>query len=130
MLIGHTVGITRMILDFVYPSPRCGEEDVRPGVVAGIHFTYFSVLLLGLSWVVCLVGSLLTEAPSRSAVSVGAPAPFRDCIIVNTRASLALLVLQLRGLTVWTTDKIEPPPKELDSLPESNRDPSGNISNL
>nr|XP_022320873.1 sodium/glucose cotransporter 5-like [Crassostrea virginica] len=97
MLIGHTVGITRMILDFVYPSPRCGEEDVRPGVVAGIHFTYFSVLLLGLSWVVCLVGSLLTEAPSRSA---------------------------LRGLTVWTTDKIEPPPKELDSLPESNRDPS------
>ena len=50
--------------------------------------------------------------------------------IVNTRAWLALLVLQLRGLTVWTTDKIEPPPKELDSLPESNRDPSGYISNL
>ena len=91
MLIGHTVGITRMILDFVYPSPRCGEEDVRPGVVAGIHFTYFSVLLLGLSWVVCLVGSLLTEAPSRSAVSVGAPAPFRDCITQS-------ILLPIQGL--------------------------------
>ncbi|XP_061184171.1 sodium/mannose cotransporter SLC5A10-like [Saccostrea echinata] len=85
MLIGHAVGITRMILDFIYPSPKCGEPDTRPSVVADIHFTYFSVLLLGLSWTVCLIVSAFTKAPSRKA---------------------------LKGLTVWTTDKIGPRPQE------------------
>ncbi|XP_048772568.1 sodium/glucose cotransporter 4-like isoform X2 [Ostrea edulis] len=85
MLIGHVIGVTRMILDFVYPSPKCGEEDTRPSVVADIHFTYFSVLLLGLSWAVCLTVSLLTKAPPRKA---------------------------LKGLTFWTTEKIGPRPNE------------------
>lgn len=71
MVIGHSVGISRMVLDFIYPSPKCGEPDTRPGVVANIHFTYFSVLVLGLSWVVCLFVSLFTKAPSKDAVRLG-----------------------------------------------------------
>lgn len=71
MVIGHSVGISRMVLDFIYPSPKCGEQDTRPGVVANIHFTYFSVLVLGLSWAVCLFVSLFTKAPSKDAVRLG-----------------------------------------------------------
>lgn len=71
MVIGHSVGISRMVLDFIYPSPKCGEQDTRPGVVANIHFTYFSVLVLGLSWVVCLFVSLFTKAPSKDGVRLG-----------------------------------------------------------
>lgn len=100
MLIGHTVGITRMILDFIYPSPNCGEVDTRPGVVANIHFTYFSVLVLGISWIVCLFVSLVSKASSKEA---------------------------LRGLTFWTTDKILPPPKGVDLENETNYDPSESI---
>lgn len=71
MVIGHSVGISRMVLDFIYPSPKCGKQDTRPGVVANIHFTYFSVLVLGLSWAVCLFVSLFTKAPSKDAVRLG-----------------------------------------------------------
>ncbi|XP_065933237.1 sodium/mannose cotransporter SLC5A10 [Magallana gigas] len=100
MVIGHSVGISRMVLDFIYPSPKCGEQDTRPRVVANIHFTYFSVLVLGLSWAVCLFVSLFTKAPSKDA---------------------------LRGLTFWTTDKLLPPPKGVDLEAETNYDPSESI---
>lgn len=58
-----------MVLDFVYPSPGCGKEDDRPGVVKYIHFTYFSAILLVLAAVVILLVSFVTEAPDRRKVS-------------------------------------------------------------
>lgn len=58
-----------MVLDFVYPSPGCGKEDDRPGVVKYIHFTYFSAILLVLAAVVILLVSFVTEAPDRMKVS-------------------------------------------------------------
>lgn len=58
-----------MVLDFVYPSPGCGKEDDRPGVVKYIHFTYFSAIPLVLAAVVILLVSFVTEAPDRMKVS-------------------------------------------------------------
>uniref|UniRef100_K1RFI5 Sodium/myo-inositol cotransporter 2 n=1 Tax=Magallana gigas TaxID=29159 RepID=K1RFI5_MAGGI len=68
LLIGHLVGLTRMVLDFVYPSPGCGKEDDRPGVVKYIHFTYFSAILLVLAAVIILLVSFVTEAQDRRKV--------------------------------------------------------------
>lgn len=70
LLIGHLVGLTRMVLDFVYPSPGCGKEDDRPGVVKYIHFTYFSAILLVLAAVIILLVSFITEAQDRRKVSL------------------------------------------------------------
>ncbi|XP_062603666.1 sodium/mannose cotransporter SLC5A10-like [Saccostrea cucullata] len=85
LLIGHIAGITRMVLDFVYPSPGCGKVDDRPAIVKDIHFTYFSGILLVLAAVVILLVSLVTERPSME---------------------------KLKGLTFWTSEPIRPRSKE------------------
>jgi hypothetical protein len=35
-MIGMVVGIIRMILDFVFYEPPCGEEDTRPGFIKNV----------------------------------------------------------------------------------------------
>ncbi|RUS87246.1 hypothetical protein EGW08_004998 [Elysia chlorotica] len=61
VVCGQTVGITRLVLDFVYPSPACGQEDDRPGIVANVHFTYFSIIVFGVTSVVAVLVSLATK---------------------------------------------------------------------
>lgn len=65
MVVGQVSGLIRMVLDFVYPSPGCGQPDLRPAVVAKVHFTYFSALLLVLTALVVVFISLL-EKPQRN----------------------------------------------------------------
>ncbi|XP_044156719.1 sodium/glucose cotransporter 4-like [Bufo gargarizans] len=62
LLIGLVVGVIRMIMDFVYVAPNCGEEDTRPSVLKDVHYLYFAILLFGLTSVVCIVISLCTKA--------------------------------------------------------------------
>ncbi|XP_071983634.1 sodium/glucose cotransporter 4 [Engystomops pustulosus] len=62
LLIGLVVGLTRMIMDFVYRAPNCGEEGTRPSVLKNVHYLYFAILLFGLTSVVCIVISLCTKA--------------------------------------------------------------------
>lgn len=69
LAIGLTVGIIRMVLDFVYPEPLCFEEDNRPSVLKHVHYLYFSTMLSFLSLVVVLVVSLATEKPKPEQVS-------------------------------------------------------------
>ena len=37
-MIGLLSGLIRMILDFIYIEPSCGEEDNRPGIVKNVYF--------------------------------------------------------------------------------------------
>ncbi|XP_073499615.1 sodium/glucose cotransporter 4 isoform X1 [Phyllobates terribilis] len=62
LLIGLLVGLIRMIMDFVYIAPNCGEEDTRPSVLKNVHYLYFAILLFGLTSVICIVISLCTKA--------------------------------------------------------------------
>lgn len=61
ILIGHMFGIARMVLDFAFPAPHCGEPDTRPAIVANLHYTYFSQLLIIFTAIVIVVISLLTK---------------------------------------------------------------------
>ncbi|XP_038054726.1 sodium/glucose cotransporter 4-like [Patiria miniata] len=61
LMVGLVVGMVRMILDFVYAAPSCGEEDTRPGIVADVHYLYFGILLFVISFVVTIVVSLFTK---------------------------------------------------------------------
>ncbi|XP_067661589.1 sodium/myo-inositol cotransporter 2-like isoform X1 [Haliotis asinina] len=63
--VGQVVGICRLVLDFVYPSPGCGNVDNRPSVVSKVHFTYFSGIVLCVTTIVAVTVSLMTEEPDK-----------------------------------------------------------------
>ena len=44
LMIGLLSGLIRMILDFVYIEPSCGEEDNRPGIVKNVSLCSFNFL--------------------------------------------------------------------------------------
>ncbi|KAM9691111.1 sodium/glucose cotransporter 4 isoform 2-T2 [Dama dama] len=60
LLFGLVVGLLRMILEFCYPAPACGEEDRRPAVLKDFHYLYFALLLCVLTAVVIVTVSLCT----------------------------------------------------------------------
>ncbi|XP_069569537.1 sodium/myo-inositol cotransporter 2 isoform X2 [Brachyistius frenatus] len=78
LAIGLTVGCIRMLLDFIYPTPLCYEEDDRPGVLKYVHYLYFSMLLSIITLAVVVVVSLATEEPKPEQVKP-LSGPLRRC---------------------------------------------------
>lgn len=74
MMVGFAVGITRMILDFSYPTPSCidAAKDTRPPIIKKLlfHYFYVALLLFALTAIVCIVISLLTEPLDDELVSL------------------------------------------------------------
>ncbi|XP_068098155.1 sodium/glucose cotransporter 4-like [Hyperolius riggenbachi] len=62
LVIGLVVGFIRMVMDFVYQAPSCGQEDTRPSVLKNVHYLYFAILLFGLTCIICIVISLCTPS--------------------------------------------------------------------
>ncbi|MEE6497864.1 hypothetical protein FKM82_002898 [Ascaphus truei] len=84
LMVGLVVGLARMILEFVYPFPRCGVPDERPSVLKDIHYLHFAIILCALTVGVVVGVSLLTEPPLQS---------------------------QLKNLTWWTLSPGRTPPE-------------------
>ncbi|XP_033643103.1 sodium/myo-inositol cotransporter 2-like [Asterias rubens] len=63
LMCGLAVGITRMILDFIYEKPACGMMDERPLVVQKLqfHYMYFALLLFGITCIVAICISYATR---------------------------------------------------------------------
>ena len=72
IMVGHTCGVIRMVLDFVYPAPLCGEVDTRPLVVSQVHYTYFSQMNLVLTALVMVAVSFMTKPGKESQVHIHA----------------------------------------------------------
>ena len=68
LMVGLSVGVVRMILDFVYPEPGCGEVDDRPLVVARIHYMYFALMLCVLTGITVVTISYAGKRPDPSKV--------------------------------------------------------------
>ncbi|XP_012945861.2 sodium/glucose cotransporter 4, partial [Aplysia californica] len=98
VICGQATGIIRLVLDFIYPSPGCGEEDTRPSVVSGVHFTYFSIIVFMVTVIIAVGVSLLTKPQAR---------------------------MELENLTFWTFRKRDVPEVvyEVNSNTESRTDP-------
>uniref|UniRef100_H3ASN8 Sodium/mannose cotransporter SLC5A10 n=1 Tax=Latimeria chalumnae TaxID=7897 RepID=H3ASN8_LATCH len=92
LMVGLVVGLTRMIMEFVYPSPRCGIYDPRPPVLKNVHYLHFAIILCALTVVVVVVVSLLTDPPMES---------------------------QIKNLTWWTISKERPKPAYLGDTHEN-----------
>ena len=68
LMVGLVVGVTWMLLNFVYVEPLCGQPDTRPAIVARIHYMYFAMFLFGTSSATMVVVSLLTKPPADDQV--------------------------------------------------------------
>nr|XP_061790849.1 sodium/glucose cotransporter 4-like [Nerophis lumbriciformis] len=62
LMAGLVVGLIRMILEFSYEVPACGEPDLRPALLVRVHYLYFAILLMALSCLVIVAVSLATPA--------------------------------------------------------------------
>ncbi|XP_054995640.1 sodium/glucose cotransporter 4-like [Sorex araneus] len=60
LLFGLAVGLVRLILEFAYQAPACGEADGRPALLRDVHYLYFALLLCGLTAAVIMAVSLCT----------------------------------------------------------------------
>ncbi|XP_057891177.1 sodium/myo-inositol cotransporter 2 [Melospiza georgiana] len=69
LLLGLLLGGVRLVLDFIYPEPQCGQPDTRPGVVRHMHYLYFSMVLGATTSLTVLLVSLATEPPAPEQIS-------------------------------------------------------------
>ncbi|XP_078617965.1 sodium/glucose cotransporter 4-like [Branchiostoma floridae x Branchiostoma japonicum] len=60
LMSGLVVGLIRLVMDFAYGSPGCGEPEFRPAVLWRVHFLYFAMILFAVSAIVMVVVSLFT----------------------------------------------------------------------
>ncbi|KAM4871307.1 sodium/glucose cotransporter 4 [Thomomys bottae] len=60
LVFGLAAGVVRMILEFSYPAPACGEVDKRPALLKDFHYLYFALFLCGLTAIVIVTISLCT----------------------------------------------------------------------
>ncbi|XP_053169626.1 sodium/glucose cotransporter 4 [Hemicordylus capensis] len=60
LMFGLAVGFIRMVLEFIYRVPACGEEDQRPAVLKDLHYLYFAIILCVLTAAVIISVSFCT----------------------------------------------------------------------
>ncbi|XP_077984826.1 sodium/mannose cotransporter SLC5A10-like [Glandiceps talaboti] len=61
LMIGLVLGLTRMVLSFVYEGPGCDQPDTRPAFLSQIHYLHFAIILFVVAFVVIIGISLLTK---------------------------------------------------------------------
>ncbi|NXP87221.1 SC5A9 protein, partial [Passerina amoena] len=70
LVAGFVVGVVRMILEFSYSAPSCGEEDRRPAVLKDVHYLYFAFILFVLTSIAIVLVSLCTPPIPEEKVSL------------------------------------------------------------
>ncbi|XP_035219859.1 sodium/myo-inositol cotransporter 2-like isoform X3 [Stegodyphus dumicola] len=65
MMLGFLVGVTRMVLDFIYRQPACNEIDTRPVIIQKVHYMYFACILFCITVISAVIISLMTEPPEE-----------------------------------------------------------------
>lgn len=69
LMAGLAVGLVRMVLEFSYQAPSCGQTDQQPAVVASVHYLYFAIILFTITSVIIVAVSLATAPISEQNVS-------------------------------------------------------------
>ncbi|XP_060540040.1 sodium/mannose cotransporter SLC5A10 isoform X1 [Pantherophis guttatus] len=68
LMVGLAVGLSRMVLEFAYPVPRCGVLDHRPSVMRDLHYLHVAPLLCLLTAGIVVGISCLTPPPSEAQI--------------------------------------------------------------
>ncbi|XP_033731837.1 sodium/glucose cotransporter 5-like isoform X2 [Pecten maximus] len=61
LLITHVCGMVRLVLEFAFPAPPCGQPETRPAIIYNFHFLYFGLFNVFLAFLAIGVISLLTR---------------------------------------------------------------------
>ncbi len=57
-------------MEFVYSTPSCGEEDLRPALMKDVHYLYFALILLALTVLIITSVSLCTAPIPEQHVTI------------------------------------------------------------
>uniref|UniRef100_H2YKJ8 Uncharacterized protein n=1 Tax=Ciona savignyi TaxID=51511 RepID=H2YKJ8_CIOSA len=68
LMVGLVTGSTRMIMDFAYGTPLCGQDEYRPAVLYKVHYLYFAIILAAITAIAAVVVSLLTPPIPKNKV--------------------------------------------------------------
>ncbi|XP_062603427.1 sodium/glucose cotransporter 4-like isoform X1 [Saccostrea cucullata] len=63
LIIANIIGGIRLVLEFVYPTPSCGEMDQRPTILK-MNYLYFGVMLLFITACIIVGVSMFTSRRS------------------------------------------------------------------
>ncbi|XP_069745085.1 sodium/myo-inositol cotransporter-like [Narcine bancroftii] len=83
-LVGSILGISRLILAFVYHVPECDQSDTRPSFIRNIHYMYLAAALFWITIITAITVSLLTPPPSRDLICTTTFWALKDTEIIQT----------------------------------------------
>ncbi|XP_020891932.1 sodium/glucose cotransporter 4 [Exaiptasia diaphana] len=66
MMVGFIIGAIRMVLDFTYQPPLCGQPDTRPAITKDLHYMYFALVLFWITAIAIVAISLFTKPSEDS----------------------------------------------------------------
>lgn len=87
-MTGAAVGVVRMVLEFTYSSPSCGQSDQRPAILANVHYLYFALILFALTCLIIVAVSFTTAPISKQHVSTKSSIHFIHILIFEIRNRL------------------------------------------
>ncbi|KAM4795083.1 sodium/myo-inositol cotransporter [Rhinophrynus dorsalis] len=67
-MVGFVLGVTRLILAFIYRAPECNQPDNRPSFIKDVHYMYIATALFWITATIAVVVSLLTAAPKKEQI--------------------------------------------------------------
>ncbi|XP_064413152.1 sodium/myo-inositol cotransporter-like [Latimeria chalumnae] len=67
-MVGFVLGVTRLILAFVYRVPECNQPDTRPSFIRNVHYMYIATTLFWITVAVTVIVSLLTPPPTKEQI--------------------------------------------------------------
>ncbi|OCT93799.1 sodium/myo-inositol cotransporter [Xenopus laevis] len=67
-VVGFVLGVTRLILAFVYRAPECNQPDNRPSFIKHVHYMYIATALFWITGIITVIVSLLTPPPTKEQI--------------------------------------------------------------
>ncbi|KAF7643472.1 hypothetical protein LDENG_00238780 [Lucifuga dentata] len=67
-MVSLVLGLSRLILTFVYHEPLCDRPDERPAFIKDVHFMYVAAILVWVPGLVMVVVSLCTPPPETEQI--------------------------------------------------------------
>uniref|UniRef100_H2ZIK5 Sodium/myo-inositol cotransporter n=1 Tax=Ciona savignyi TaxID=51511 RepID=H2ZIK5_CIOSA len=59
-LVGSLLGVSRLLVIFVFKPPKCGEVETRPAFLTSMHYMYYSALMFFVTIIVAVIVSHFT----------------------------------------------------------------------
>ncbi|XP_077970695.1 sodium/mannose cotransporter SLC5A10-like [Styela clava] len=128
LVVGFTVGLTRLILELFYVAPSCGEPETRPPIIYKINYMYVSPIIFVISSVVIICVSFLTKPPHENELYGTTWSTIRKRKTTVANNSSGDLNMREMEAGVIGSPKEEDIDNELSALDGMNKDEGSSVS--